>query len=318
MTPKRAATLVGLVALAGLLVAAAYTRVATRSAERDVPPAGQFVAVGDRGDVMHYLRAGAGTPVVMLHGRDGILQEFTYSIFDRVAERYDAIAFDRPGYGYSTWDGVEPLTTRTQARLIHDALARLDVERPILIGHSYGGAVMLQYLLDYPDQVAGAISLAGVAYLDEPPSMGVFGLPLVPVIGPVIAHTLALPLGRLVAARIYDDAFSPATPPDAYVDTVSALYLRPSQLVATAAELAAMHASLQDISPRYPEIATPVTIVFGARDRMLDLERDGRRLHAALPTATLLEVEDAGHKLHHTHPAVVIDALDALAREVRR
>lgn len=173
---------------------------------------------------------------------------------------------------------------------------------------------MLQYLLDYPDRVAGAISLAGVAYLDEPPSMGVFGLPLVPVIGPVIAHTVTLPLGRLLAAGIYDDAFFPAKPPDAYVDTVSALYLRPSQLIATAAELAAMHTSVQGISPRYPEIATPVTILFGAQDRVLDLERDGRRLHADLPAATLLVVEDAGHKVHHTHPGVVIDALDALAR----
>ncbi len=124
--------------------------------------------------------------------------------------------------------------------------------RPILIGHSCGGAVMLQYLLDYPDQVAGAISLAGVA-------------------------------------------FSPADPPEAYVDTISALYLRPSQLIATAAELAAMHDSVLGMSPRYPEITTPVTIVFGARDRMLDAGRDGRRLHGALPAATFIEVEDAGH-----------------------
>lgn len=126
--------------------------------------------------------------------------------------------------------------------------------RAILIGHSYGGAVTLQYLLDYPDQVACAITLAGVAS-------------------------------------------SPANPPDAYVDTISALYLRPSQLIATAAELAAMHDSVQGISPRYPEITTPVTIVFGARNRMLDVGRDGRRLHEALPAAMRTVARRASFRL---------------------
>lgn len=305
--------LIPLVLLAGLFV---YTRVEVYRIERRFPPVGEFVSVAEGAVDIHYLRRGSGAPVVMLHGRDGMLQEFTFSIFDPVAQDYDAIAFDRPGYGYSERDKAERLTTEHQARLINEALNELGVEQPLLIGHSYGGAVMLQYLLDYPDQVSGAISLAGVAYLDEPPDAGVFGLPLVPLVGPLATHTVALPLGRQLVPGIYEQAFSPAEPLEMYVETISSLYLRPSQLTATAGELATMYDAVGALSPRYHEITLPVTVIFGDSDRMLDVVVDGQRLVEALPDATFILVENAGHKVHHTHQDIVMDAIHRLAENI--
>ena len=84
--------------LLGLTV---YTQVALRHIRKAFPPTGQFVSAD--GIRLHYVREGSGRPVVMLHGRDGALQEYTFSILGRVAEHYDAIAFDRPGYGHSEW-----------------------------------------------------------------------------------------------------------------------------------------------------------------------------------------------------------------------
>ncbi|TVR61309.1 MAG: alpha/beta hydrolase [Spirochaetaceae bacterium] len=249
----------------------------------------------------------------MLHGRDGTLQEFTFSIFDRVARKYDAIAFDRPGYGYSESNRADGLSTEVQAKLIHEALRTLGIENPILVGHSYGGAVLLQYLLDYPGEVRGAIILAGVSYVDEPPEGALFKLPNVPVVGPLITRTIALPVGRLLVSGIYDQAFSPATPPAGYVEEIASLYLRPSQFTATAAELATMYESVGRISPRYGEIEVPVTIIFGDSDRMLDWGEDGKRLDQALPDSQFILIKNAGHKVHHTHPKIVMDALDELS-----
>lgn len=257
-------------------------------------------------------------PVVMLHGRDGTLQEFTFSIFEDVASTYDAVALDRPGYGYSRWDGAEPLTTKVQARLIRESLMQLGIEKPLLIGHSYGGAVMLQYLLDYPDQVRGAMSLGGVAYVDEPPDRGVFGIPLLPVIGPLATHTVVLPLGRYLAPAMYEQAFRPAEASADYVEAISSLYLRPTQFTATARELAVMYSSVGAMSSRYDEITVPVTIIFGDADQMLSVEVDGKRLHDAVPDSEMILVEGAGHKVHHTHPNVVLDALDHLVERTRR
>ena len=296
-----------------LLCLSAYTQIEVSRIEQKFPPPGEFVATANGEVRIHYLRKGSGIPVVLLHGRDGSLQEFTLSVFDEVAADYEAIALDRPGYGYSECLDPDKLTTKVQAQLINEALNKLDLEKPIIVGHSYGGAVMLQYLLDYPNQVSGAISLAGVAYVDDPPDQSFFALPRYPVIGPLLTKTVLVPLGRPIARSIYEQVFYPAAAPERYVNAVSSLYIRPAQFTATAYELAAMYESLSKISPRYNEITVPVTIIFGSSDQMLNPVDDGRRLYEALPDARIIIVEDAGHKVHHTHPDVVMDALKQLA-----
>jgi len=293
-----------------------WTKFEVNRIEREIPPIGEFVSV-EGGEVdIHYLQKGSGIPVVLLHGRDGTLQEFTFSIFEEVAEEYRVIALDRPGYGYSRCSDREKLTTQGQARLINEALQKLGVKNPILVGHSYGGAVMLQYLLDYPEKVAGAISLGGVAYVDEPPEEGFFALPRVPVLGPFLTHTLVVPLGRKFAEGIYKQAFWPDRVPEDYVKTIASLYIRPVQFISTSYELEAMHDSVRKISPRYSEIKKPVTIIFGDSDQMLDYKEDGLRLYEELSSGEFILVEGGGHKVHHTHSEIVLNALGEISQKV--
>lgn len=286
-----------------------YSRIILHRVSTEYPPLGQTVSL-DRGE-LHYVREGSGYPVVMLHGRDGTLQEYTYSIFDRVAEKHDAIAFDRPGYGYSKWKSQEKLTTELQAHLLNQALQKLDVEKPVLVGHSYGGAVVLQYMLDYPGQVKSAILLSGVAYIDEIEDSWLYNLPNLPLIGPLLTHTL-VPLGSNFATGVYEQAFWPSSPPEEYVETMATLYTRPDQFTATAGELSVMQQSVNAMSPRYDEIDHPVTIVFGTADRMLDHETDGIFLAENLPESELILVEGAGHKVHHAHPNIALDAINEM------
>lgn len=295
-----------------------YTQVELSRIERELPPVGAFVSTADGAVDLHYLREGWGIPVVMLHGRDASLQEFTLSIFDAVAEDYEAIAIDRPGYGYSACVDPERLTTEGQAQLLNEALTEFNIDRPIMLGHSYGAAVMLQYLLDYPDEIRAAISLGGVAYVGAPPDEGILALPRYPIVGSIMAQTVAVPFGRTVARGMYERAFSPAEPPEEYLDAVSSLYIRPDQLTATAYELASMYESVGKISGRYEEINVPLTIIFGESDEILSYEDDGHRLCEAVPGAELILVESAGHKLHHTHPQVVLDAIERLTHRIDR
>src|SRR6478672_11887315 len=91
--------------VASIVAAVAYFACAVlavrkaRAAETDLPPIGEFIEI--EGAKIHYVRRGSGRPIVLLHGSDGFLQDFTESIFDALAEHYDTIAFDRPGHGYS-------------------------------------------------------------------------------------------------------------------------------------------------------------------------------------------------------------------------
>ncbi len=150
-----------------------------RRAESAYPPRGQLVEV--EGIRLHYLRQGAGRPVVLLHGAHGTTLDFASGTLPRLARDHDVLAFDRPGHGYSERPAREPATPEVQARLLREALASLDVRRPVLVGHSWSGALVLAYALDYPDDVAAVVVLAGVVYLEseaEPPGAGVARVPV--------------------------------------------------------------------------------------------------------------------------------------------
>ena len=59
-------------------------------------------------------------------------------LIDRLSANHRVIAFDRPGFGYSTRPRDRTWTATEQARLIHQALGQLSVEKPIVVGHSWG------------------------------------------------------------------------------------------------------------------------------------------------------------------------------------
>ena len=98
---SRAGVVLG-TAAAALGAAALYNSYHTRQIERRHPPAGRFVEVD--GVRLHYLEQGTGTPVVLLHGNVVTAEDWILSgVLDQVAARgHRVIAFDRPGYGYSS------------------------------------------------------------------------------------------------------------------------------------------------------------------------------------------------------------------------
>lgn len=120
--------------------------------------AGRVVLVD--GGSIHYVEQGPkdGTPVVLIHGLSGQLQHFTYGLSELLAKDFRVIAIDRPGCGYSTRENDEFSCPEAQGRMINEALDMLNVEKPILVGHSLGGSVALAMALDRPDQI-GALAL---------------------------------------------------------------------------------------------------------------------------------------------------------------
>ena len=94
-----AAKWIGIAALL-LLASNLLSRQITRTAERRSPPAWRFIEVD--GVWLYYVEKGSGQPVVLLHGQGALLQDFTQTLFEPLAKQYRVIAFDRPGYGYSS------------------------------------------------------------------------------------------------------------------------------------------------------------------------------------------------------------------------
>lgn len=96
-------TTISLLALLAYVILQANfkTQSAIVKANRYFPRNGDFVQVGYPPKGLHYVRRGTGPTVVLIHGDGGSTYDWTLSNFDRLAQRYDVIAIDRPGFGFS-------------------------------------------------------------------------------------------------------------------------------------------------------------------------------------------------------------------------
>ncbi|MES1258871.1 MAG: alpha/beta hydrolase, partial [Acidobacteriota bacterium] len=101
---------------------------------------------------IHYLESGRGPDVVMLHGFLGNLAVWHLRMVPELRREHRIVTYDLRGHGYSD---VTPrgYTAAAMAEDLLGLLDRLGIDRPILIGHSFGADVCLYFAFKYPDRV---------------------------------------------------------------------------------------------------------------------------------------------------------------------
>ena len=293
---------------AAAAAAKAYSDREVRRAEAAYPPVGRFVTTD--GVRLHYLQEGAGRPVLCIHGVANTLHDFL-PLAARLAGEFQVIAFDRPGHGYSERPAGRAAAVAAQAKLLRGAARALGVERPLLVGHSLGGAVALAWALEYPAEVAGLVLLAPAAYKLHGfhPLLEIGHMLASPVLGSALCATLAVPLGRPVTRRFLARIGRLDPLPEEYIRLAEALWMRPASLRATAKDGIALSAGLRAMAPHYGSLTVPTTIVAGERDRVLHPQEHAFPLHQAIAGSVLVTLPRTGHELPMTRPDAVADAV---------
>ena len=166
---------------------------------------------------------------------------------ETLAKRWRVLLLDRPGHGLSSRSGgADDASPMRQAALIHDALGRLGVKRPILVAHSLGGAVATAYALSFPDDVSGLVLIAPTTHPWEGGIAWYYSLATAPVIGPLFAWTYALPVGSLLVSNAIASVFAPQQPPADYQSRAGIMQvLRPKTFLANAQDVAALNGNLR-------------------------------------------------------------------------
>jgi pimeloyl-ACP methyl ester carboxylesterase len=310
----------GRVALAAtgvaLAAAALWVNHRARQAEREHPPLGRFLEVD--GVRLHYAERGQGQPVVLLHGNGSMIEDLAISgVVDRLAERYRVIAFDRPGYGHSSRPRDRIWTPDAQAEVLLEACRRLGVQRPIVVGHSWGTLVTMAMALHHQDELAGIVLLSGYYFPTARVDVPLFAAPALPVIGDVMRHTISPLIGRAMWPRLKRRIFAPApVAPQFEAGFPTWMALRPSQLRAAASETALMIPAAAAMRHHYGELRLPVVIAAGADDQYVDTWQQSAELHRLVPASELLTFPRVGHMVYHTAPRETLEAIDLAARRV--
>jgi pimeloyl-ACP methyl ester carboxylesterase len=284
------------------------------SASRDPAPIGSIIEVD--GVRLHYIERGHGTPVVLLHGNGANIADFIISgVFDRVARAHRTVAFDRPGFGDSARPRDRRWTPAAQAALLERAFARLGIERPIVVGHSWGALVALALAARNRVSLAGLVLIAGYYYPVRRVDVALVAPLAIPFIGAPLRTLFRLLAGRRVAHWLAARAFAPCGVPAQFARGFPiARSLRPSSLRASVEETAMMRPSAAALRRSYTKLAIPVTILAGAEDRLVETERHAARLRREVPHSTLHVFAGLGHMLHHFVPEHVATAIERVGR----
>jgi pimeloyl-ACP methyl ester carboxylesterase len=307
--PSIKRTLLGLLAVLALAVVVLNWTYGRLPAEPK--PAGSFVQVGKLR--IHYLeRAGSGTPVLLIHGLPGTADDF--DAVTPLLAGHRTIAIDRPGFGYSTGDYVP---FEQQLSTIHELLGALHISRPVIVGHSYGGAVALGFAERYPSEVRGLVLVDAAAAGTHPGSFDRLQAHLVKVLQlPVIRQVANATFGQLlltVSAEQGDsEAFHPNPVVAAHRERVLAINFTHGNLEALAGERLAAGGVVDRIDRGLSDIHLPAVVIQGEDDQLVK-PLYGRRLARELPDAQLVMVS-GGHMVPYTHPSVVAEAVQSVLR----
>jgi pimeloyl-ACP methyl ester carboxylesterase len=302
--------------LAALLVLAAgalalFAAWTARRVEAAVPPLGRFIDLD--GGRIHDLDEGSGPALLLIHGLAGQMRNFTHSLFDRLKRDYRVVVLDRPGSGYSTRPADAPATISAQAATIARFAKTLGLDRPVVVGHSLGGAIALALALDHPDAVGALALIAPATRLPDSVPEPFQGLLIAsPLLRRLVAWTVAIPMSIAKSARTLATLFGPqAVPRDFAVRGGGLLMLRPRAIVAASTDLMAPKDDFEAMPARYAAIKVPVGIIYGVDDRVLDQAAHVAAVVSKLPGTDVELIDGGGHM-------IPITAADSCARLIAR
>ena len=295
-----------LLALAGLVVVLNWTWGRLPAQPRAT---GRFATI-DGVRVRYLERPGADPAVVLIHGLPGTADDF-----DKVTALLPGrhtIAFDRPGFGYSS-GGYHPMAQ--QLTVLKDLLARFALHRPVLVGHSYGGTIALAFTEQNPGDVGGLVLVDAAAAGERSGAFQRMQSRMIqvlswPVVQPLADVTFSQLLRTASAKQADAAAFDPGHVDPGHEHRVLAINMQQDDLDAFAGEQLHADGVISALDKRLASIEAPAVVIQGDHDQFVKPEH-GRRLAATLPHARLVMVS-GGHMAPYVHPGVVAAAVRSL------
>ena len=275
----------------------------------DVSTSPRFVEAG--GIQTHVAEWGAGDPVLLIHGASSDMGVWAPTIAPLLRDRFRIAAYDRPGMGSTAQRPPRAETLEAQAKVAAGVIEQLGLAKPVVVTHSWGGAVGLRVALDRPDLVRGLVLIAPVAF--EWPGGVSWHLHWSsnPVVGGVFNHVVTRPFARAAVRSGLVGAFGPSPVPRNYLETASSLRaVRPAAMRANSLDMMAAKREIIGQQARYREIAAPVALLAGDGDTVVSTMIHSVKLAQTLPRARIDVVQGAGHLPHEAAPDRFLKLLD--------
>ena len=251
-----------------------------------------------RGTFVRVLSIGAesATPLVFMHGVMGLLDDNRF--LESLAQRFHVFAPELPGYGAS--EGEELLEDMLDFTLHgFDVMDAVQVQKPILVGHSLGGMLAAEMACLAPSLIERLILVNpfGV-WLDAQPIPDLFAL-LPFEIGDLLFHD------PRQSAELLPGASDFAAP-----ESLRQFFVANTRQLGTAGKLL-FPIPNRRLSKRLYRLSTPSLVVWAEDDRLIPAEPYSTRWQSLLPQSQVVKIHDAGHMLPYEQPLALAEAISA-------
>ncbi len=263
------------------------------------------------GRALCYAEAGSGPDVLLIHGTLTTLDDMRLGPMETLSRHFHIVAVDRPGHGGSDHDRLGDASPWARAATIRDAAHALALRRPVICGHSFGGAVALACGMAYPDEVAGVVAVAPICFPELRLEHLLFEARAMPLWGDTLAGAMGASLDPAMLALLWRAMFLPqAMPPRYAAEFPFALAGRPEQTVAEGENAVALWPGLARSALGYAACRVPVRVLCGNADIVVNTLTHGFPAARMIPNARFELLPGIGHMLHHFR----IDAVEAAVR----
>lgn len=204
-----------------------------------------------------------GRTAVLLHGKNFCAGSWDATIRALAGAGWRVIAPDQVGFCKSAKPARYQYGLHTLAANTHDLLTKLEVEKPVLIGHSMGGMLAMRYALQYPGDLSKLVLVNPIG-LEDWRAKGVPNA-TVDALYAAERQTTRQSIKAYQQSTYYAGNWSPAY--DRWVDMLASMYARPG------GEIVAWHQALtsdmvfnQPVIHEIDRIVVPTVLMIGEKD----------------------------------------------------
>src|SRR4051812_14393674 len=189
-------------------------------------------------------------------------------LVDQLAKTYRVIAIDRPGFGHTDRPRWRVWTASAQAHLLHRMLERLNVERPVIVGHSWGTLVALALAAAGWRELRGLVLLSGYYYPTRRADVALTAPLAIPGLGDLARSMVPQAVGHLFAPQVFRHVFWPQPVPARFRARFPVeITIDPVQQRASAEDTATLNAAAALLQQHYSRLRVPLAIITGGHGR---------------------------------------------------
>ena len=267
---------------------------------------GEYIEIS--GVKIRYNQIGKGGDLLLIHGVPGSLEDWEPIVMG-LSSKFRVTSYDRPGHGYSSAKNIS-YNLEHNADIVLGLINALKLKNVIVVGHSYGGSVLMELAVRNPQQIKAYISVAGATNLVENIEP-IFSIIRIPIIGRGFVALTSWLIGPAMIEDGVNQAFHPNEQiiPDGYIDTRMNIWLQTKVTVSTAREELNLNSDLDRIIPEYGNISKKFFIIHGENDLLVPKD-DSVKLHKTIRNSKLVILSATGHQVQYERPEILIRTIE--------